>query len=78
MMLQILLICVWLSFLYADIASEASADNGGSRGWALSFSENDQYASVPNYFPSADYWPTTSITGEKKLNLIPSNSLTPR
>ena len=38
------------------------ADGGGGRGYSLSFTDQDSYASVRNYFTANDAWPVTSMS----------------
>jgi hypothetical protein len=47
-----------------------SGDQGGNRGWGLSFSQLDQYVSIPGYLLSKGFWPTQNLTGMEIVKYV--------
>jgi hypothetical protein len=54
-------------FVVKNIVAYDSVDYGGDRGWALAFSEAEEYASILDFFPHRDYWPTLELTGTETV-----------
>ena len=42
--------------------SNFDPDIGGGRGYSLSFTDKDSYASIQNYFTASNQWPVNGMT----------------
>lgn len=57
----IALTCLFLKV--SILVAVSPADFGGNRGWAVSLTDADQYASIGDYFQPSAHWPKNEITG---------------